>query len=193
MVGGETEGEGREVRERLGDFVIMKSPPPLSLSLSLSLSDFSTVLTELHWPFSSSSISYSLVQQNQSFSQLFGLLLQLDPLSPLGGRQNQGNHGENMDDPLLYPVEQLVQPLRRRFRYHFVEERQTNSLEKVSGGDCGGLLTTLSSGPPPPQPEWCFTQVSSWIRSHTPFLEKLVQPLLDEAGLSHVDTVVSFI
>ncbi|CAI8007227.1 RAD50-interacting protein 1 [Geodia barretti] len=73
-----------------------------------------------------------------------------------------------MDDPLLYPVEQLVQPLRRRFRYHFLEDRRTNLLEK---------------------PEWCFTQMSSWIRSHTPFLEKLVQPLLEAAGLHHVDAV----
>ena len=86
------------------------------------------MLAELHWPFSSSSISYSLHDRNETFSQLFHLLLKLDPL---GGQQNLGNHGKNMDDPLLYPVEQLVQPLRRRFRYHFLEDRRTNLLEKV--------------------------------------------------------------
>ena len=149
------------------------------------------MLAKLNWPFSSSSLSYSLHDRDEvkkSFSELFNLLLKLDPLSPPG---EQGNRGKNMDDPLLYPMEQLVQPLRKRFRYHFVEERRTNSLEKVGGNYREFPLVRTSFGLP--QPEWCFTQLSSWIRSHTPFLEKLVQPLLDAAGLSQVDVVVSSI
>ena len=36
-----------------------------------------------------------------------------------------------MDDSLPLPLEQLVQPLRKRFRYHFMGERRTNCKEKV--------------------------------------------------------------
>ena len=35
-------------------------------------------------------------------------------------------------EALLLPLELMVQPLRKRFRYHFMEERRTNSLEKVN-------------------------------------------------------------
>lgn len=41
------------------------------------------------------------------------------------------------------------------------------------------------------QPEWYFTQLSSWIRDHTHFLEQKVQPLLDIADLSHINALVS--
>lgn len=30
------------------------------------------------------------------------------------------------------------------------------------------------------QPEWYFTQVLTWIRDHCDFLEKSIQPLLEE-------------
>ena len=98
--------------------------------------DFSEVLSAQKWPFSSSSLSYSLQisdKLNKHFSVLFNLLLQLDPTSPPGDQlyhQQQGEGGR-MDGPLLYPLEQMIQPLRKRFRYHFTGERRTNSLEKV--------------------------------------------------------------
>jgi hypothetical protein len=100
------------------------------------VSDFSAVLADLNWPFASSSLSYSLHgcdEQKRSFNELFRLLLKLDPISPLaGGPPEQGvRGGQDMDDPLLYPLEQLVQPLRKRFRYHFTGERRTSNIEKV--------------------------------------------------------------
>ena len=97
--------------------------------------DFSEVLSAQKWPFSSSSLSYSLQTSdklNKHFSVLFNLLLQLDPTSPPGDhQQQQQGEGGRMDGPLLYPLEQMIQPLRKRFRYHFTGERRTNSLEKV--------------------------------------------------------------
>ena len=36
-----------------------------------------------------------------------------------------------MNCPLIPPLEQLIQPLRKRFRYHFLGERRTNCKEKV--------------------------------------------------------------
>lgn len=41
------------------------------------------------------------------------------------------------------------------------------------------------------QPEWYFTQALSWIRDHSDFLEKRVQPVLVEAGWNSVDARVS--
>ena len=32
------------------------------------------------------------------------------------------------------------------------------------------------------QPEWYLTQVLSWVRDHWDFLDRNIQPLLDEAG-----------
>lgn len=37
-----------------------------------------------------------------------------------------------LDDPLILPLELLVAPLRKRFRYHFYGDKKTNAKHKVS-------------------------------------------------------------
>ena len=37
----------------------------------------------------------------------------------------------DVSNRLLLPLELMLQPLRKRFQYHFMEDRKTNSLEKV--------------------------------------------------------------
>ena len=40
------------------------------------------------------------------------------------------------------------------------------------------------------KPEWYFTQVLTWVKSHREFLTSKIQPLLEKAGLGYVDSVV---
>jgi hypothetical protein len=40
------------------------------------------------------------------------------------------------------------------------------------------------------QPEWFFTQVLNWIKSHGDFIQHTVQPIFDKAGLGFVDAKV---
>ena len=98
-------------------------------------SDYSAVLSELNWPVSSSQSSHSLNttcdEQTQTFSNLFTLLLKLDPHWPPEENSTRGTKEKTLHDPLILPLEYLVQPLRKRFRYHFMGDRRTNCLEKV--------------------------------------------------------------
>lgn len=63
----------------------------------------------------------------------------------------------------------LVRPLRKRFLYHFYGPRQTNRADK---------------------PEWYFTQILTWIRDHSDFVVKWIQPVIDKMGLHHIDAKV---
>ncbi|XP_025106000.1 RAD50-interacting protein 1-like [Pomacea canaliculata] len=67
--------------------------------------------------------------------------------------------------PLLLPLQLMVKPLKKRFRYHFYGKRRTNSIDK---------------------PEWYFTQVLNWIRDHWDFLAQNIQPLLDETEYKEI-------
>lgn len=73
--------------------------------------------------------------------------------------------------PLLLPIQHLVTPLRKRFKFHFYGNKQTNNKEK---------------------PEWYFGQVLNWIRDHSSFLDNRIQNLLEIAGFYSVDAKVEF-
>ena len=97
-------------------------------------SDFSSVLKEIKWPFVSSAISSKQAEtwkkQEKKFTRLFDLLMKLDdrdsPRSPLGGLRLT-----DLSEPIALPLELLVAPLRKRFKFHFCGDRKTNSKEKV--------------------------------------------------------------
>ncbi|RXM94376.1 RAD50-interacting protein 1 [Acipenser ruthenus] len=72
--------------------------------------------------------------------------------------------------PLALPIQIMLLPLHKRFRYHFTGSRQTNVLSK---------------------PEWYLTQVLMWIGNHSDFLEEKVQPILLRAG-SAIDARLQF-
>jgi hypothetical protein len=67
----------------------------------------------------------------QHFSQLFSALIKLDDKTP-PHTPSEGAFGGVWEKPLPLPLEMMVKPLKKRFRYHFMEDRKTNSLEKVS-------------------------------------------------------------
>ena len=69
-------------------------------------------------------------KQEKKFAKLFDLLMKLDERdlsrSPLEGLRLTG-----LSEPIVLPLELLLAPLRKRFKYHFCGERKTNSKEKV--------------------------------------------------------------
>lgn len=73
--------------------------------------------------------------------------------------------------PLCLPVTLLVHPLKQRFVYHFTGGKATNRLDK---------------------PEWFLTQTLTWIRDHSEWVEKMVQPIADAAGFNKINVKVEF-
>nr|CAG4649251.1 EOG090X04F1 [Scapholeberis mucronata] len=60
--------------------------------------------------------------------------------------------------PLSLAIQELMNPLQKRFLYHFSGNRPTNRRDK---------------------PEWYLRQIIQWIEDHTKFIEASVQPLYE--------------
>lgn len=67
------------------------------------------------------------------------------------------------------PIELLIQPLKKRFLYHFYGNRKTNRIDR---------------------PEWYFTQILTWVRDHQDYIGTWVQPVIEKFGLHHMDAKV---
>ncbi|KAL0967195.1 hypothetical protein UPYG_G00249030 [Umbra pygmaea] len=130
--------------------------------------DFEDLLTQLHWPFlSPPTMSLSPpanAQELQSqlellVSQLLSLQTSDDLISekPLSASCT-ASPGTT---PLSLPIQIMLLPLSKRFRYHFTGNRQTNSLNK---------------------PEWFLTQVLMWMGNSSKFMEEKIQPILERNG-----------
>lgn len=142
-------------------------------------SDFEKVLTQLHWPIiSPPTQSLTPTANGQEInSQLELLVTQLlalqtsdDLISQRASASSQGVPSAQPASsamppskaaPLCLPIQIMLQPLSKRFRYHFYGNRQTNSLSK---------------------PEWYLTQVLMWMGNSSAFMEEKIQPILDRAG-----------
>uniref|UniRef100_A0A8C6TBZ8 RAD50-interacting protein 1 n=1 Tax=Neogobius melanostomus TaxID=47308 RepID=A0A8C6TBZ8_9GOBI len=74
---------------------------------------------------------------------------------------SQCSSGRKQEAPLCLPLQIMLLPLSKRFKYHFYGNRQTNN---------------------PSKPEWYLTQVLVWISHSSGFLEEKIQPILDRAG-----------
>ncbi|XP_040199454.1 RAD50-interacting protein 1 [Rana temporaria] len=138
-------------------------------------SDFEEVLNQLHWPFvsphqsptpvspSSSSVGANEVYSNLQtlFTQLFKLQVSDELLTK--PKQMPDKFSLPSSPPIILPMQIMLAPLQKRFRYHFTGNRQTNLLSK---------------------PEWYLTQVLMWISNHTKFLHDKIQPILIKANSS---------
>lgn len=138
-------------------------------------SDFEKVLTQLQWPILTPNQSMNPPANHQDLSsQLEGLVLQLlalqtsdDLVSQKAYASNQGVPSVSSSTlsspvpPLCLPIQIMLQPLAKRFRYHFYGNRQTNSIHK---------------------PEWYLTQVLKWMENSSMFIEEKIQPIFDQAG-----------
>ncbi|XP_026857994.1 RAD50-interacting protein 1 [Electrophorus electricus] len=138
-------------------------------------SDFEEVLTQLHWPAVSpptqtlsppanaqelSSQLKLLVSQLLSLQTSDDLISEMTDVRPFPGLLQA--------PPLSIPIQIMLLPLSKRFRYHFTGNRQTNSLSK---------------------PEWYLTQVLMWMGHNSSFMEEKIQPILNRAG-ANVDAKV---
>ncbi|KAK9525264.1 hypothetical protein VZT92_015991 [Zoarces viviparus] len=142
-------------------------------------SDFEKVLTQLHWPIISpptQSLTPTANGQeiNSQLELLVTQLLALQTSDDLVSQRavasfqvappNQAASPAtppSQATPLCLPIQIMLLPLSRRFKYHFYGNRQTNSLSK---------------------PEWYLTQVLMWMGNSSTFMEEKIQPILDRAG-----------
>ncbi|KAM9309371.1 RAD50-interacting protein 1 isoform 2-T2 [Pholidichthys leucotaenia] len=131
--------------------------------------DFEEVLKELQWPIispptpslSSTGSSPEISSQLELLvTELLDLQTSDDLVSTLSPPSTQLVSSAS---PLCLPIQIMLLPLTRRFKYHFYGNRQTNSLSK---------------------PEWYLTQVLMWMGNSLTFIEEKIQPILDRAEAS---------
>ncbi|XP_048248594.1 RAD50-interacting protein 1-like [Haliotis rufescens] len=138
--------------------------------------EFEDVLKAMRWPLVASTIKAPIVanatEMKSRMQSLFKQLLQL-VLPDTISIETQVSSPALLNipglKPLILPLQLMLKPLKKRFKYHFYGKKQTNSLDK---------------------PEWYFTQVLSWIRDHTDFLMINIQPLLKEAGHDNLNAKI---
>ncbi|KAL4625057.1 RAD50-interacting protein 1 [Arapaima gigas] len=129
-------------------------------------SDFEEVLTQLQWPFLSPPVeSLSPPANAQELSAqlevLVSQLLSLQMSDDLTSESEPVASHLAPAPPLSLPIQIMLRPLSKRFRYHFTGNRQTNS---------------------PSKPEWYLTQVLMWMGYSSNFMEEKIQPILNRAG-----------
>ncbi|EDO38509.1 predicted protein, partial [Nematostella vectensis] len=135
-------------------------------------SEFDEITKMLKWPFTSQSTAPPLSTKSDTFTRLERIFLLLLKLQNFKTPSNEGSESTEKERELPLPLDWLLKPLRKRFKFHFYGKKQTNNLEK---------------------PEWYFTQILNWIKSHGDFLQHTVQPVLDKAELSFIDAKLEFI
>ncbi|KAM3858925.1 RAD50-interacting protein 1 [Diretmus argenteus] len=141
-------------------------------------SDFEEVLTLLHWPFISPPTQSLAPPANSQeinsqlellAAQLLALQTSDDLISERTSASRLGVSSAppfssasplSQTPPLSLPIQIMLLPLSKRFRYHFTGNRQTNSLSK---------------------PEWYLTQILMWMANNSAFMEEKIQPILDRA------------
>ncbi|XP_008828959.1 RAD50-interacting protein 1 isoform X1 [Nannospalax galili] len=134
-------------------------------------SDFEEILAQLHWPFITSPQSQtvgisrpaSAPEIYSNLETLFCQLLKLQTSDELltEPKQLPEKYSLPASPSVILPIQIMLTPLQKRFRYHFRGNRQTNVLSK---------------------PEWYLAQILMWIGNHTQFLDEKIQPILDKVG-----------
>ncbi|XP_026979685.1 RAD50-interacting protein 1 [Globicephala melas] len=136
-------------------------------------SDFEEILAQLHWPFIAPPQSQtvgisrpaSAPEIYSNLETLFSQLLKLQTSDELltETKQLPEKYSLPASPAVILPIQIMLTPLQKRFRYHFRGNRQTNVISK---------------------PEWYLAQVLMWIGNHTQFLDEKIQPILDKVGSS---------
>ncbi|XP_052576279.1 RAD50-interacting protein 1 isoform X5 [Peromyscus californicus insignis] len=134
-------------------------------------SDFEEILAQLHWPFithtQSQTVGISLPasapEVYATLETLFCQLLKLQASDELLTEPKQLPEKYSLPacPSVILPIQIMLTPLQKRFKYHFRGNRQTNVISK---------------------PEWYLAQVLMWIGNHAHFLDEKIQPILEKAG-----------
>ncbi|CAK4184446.1 unnamed protein product [Aphanomyces euteiches] len=114
------------------------------------------ILQELQWPQFISEVDFKeksdrLAVFQETFTRLVQIQLSLASVSPAFGDSELSN---------LWAMDRLLQPLLRRFHFHFEQDNKTNDISK---------------------PEWYLTHVLEILRGHARFFETYVVPALSAA------------
>nr|CAG4640783.1 EOG090X04F1 [Eulimnadia texana] len=135
--------------------------------------EFELTLKSLQWPFISTNQEVLQAPPSPDLMTKFNLnlhsLLKMDSYSSKSRRESETALMSYFPAPCL-AMEQMVEPLRKRFAFHFSGKRPTNNLAK---------------------PEWYLRQVLDWIGDHTAFLETNVQPVYEKSRFN-TDSTVEF-
>ncbi|XP_037692359.1 RAD50-interacting protein 1 isoform X1 [Choloepus didactylus] len=135
-------------------------------------SDFEEILAQLHWPFIGPPQSQTGLSRPASALEIYGnletlfcqlLKLQTSDVLLTEPKQLPEKYSLPASPSIILPIQIMLTPLQKRFRYHFRGNRQTNLISK---------------------PEWYLAQVLMWIGNHTQFLDEKIQPILDKVGSS---------
>ncbi|XP_071840585.1 RAD50-interacting protein 1-like [Apostichopus japonicus] len=141
--------------------------------------EFSEITKALGWPFvtvaspmppSAATVEELKMRLDACFSYLVKLQLP-DILAETEDKATKGIELLPGSQPILLPIQLLLDPLLKRFKYHFFGNRQTNAVDK---------------------PEWYFTQILNWVRDHSHFLEQTIQPILNKSEISNIVAKVEF-
>lgn len=133
--------------------------------------DFENLLSTIKWPFVSANLSLQSPPQSsiEKLQLICEYLLEIDM---------SNEYYDNVFSPepvnvlsICSPIYLLIQPLKKRFLYHFYGNRQTNRNDK---------------------PEWYFTQILTWIRDHKEFVSSWFQPIANKLGYYHINLEVEF-
>ncbi|KNC85272.1 hypothetical protein SARC_02531 [Sphaeroforma arctica JP610] len=144
--------------------------------------DFRVALEQMHWPQTFSNKLGKPDTYNKGlirFQLMFCLMLDLkspyesgaddkEPDAPLPDSMSQPEQPPTRLS--LLPLNLMLEPLEKRFRYHFSGRRETNRIDK---------------------PEWMYTFLINVLKSHFHLLTKVLQPLLDRRQIP-VHTVTLF-
>ncbi|KDQ54870.1 hypothetical protein JAAARDRAFT_160141 [Jaapia argillacea MUCL 33604] len=108
---------------------------------------------KLKWPMRVDYISAS-PEDRKAFESAFLNILRLQSI----GDKLHSSTNQKQKTQTLYPLQTLVHPIALRFKYHFDTSRGTNRVDK---------------------PEWYFTHILNVITEHRPFMDGILQLLID--------------
>ncbi|KAJ8680451.1 hypothetical protein QAD02_016238 [Eretmocerus hayati] len=135
-------------------------------------SEYNEVLKALKWPFCGNNLNVSNPASHETIARFKIMTEHLFHLElPQHLMEKTASALANNFEPVCLPINLLVHPLKQRFLYHFTGVKKTNRRDK---------------------PEWFLTQVLTWIRDHSEWVEKMVQPLAYSAGLYKINVKVEF-
>ena len=115
---------------------------------------FEKTLAQLGWPRTEIQMSGQLLEQ---WTSDVNLLLELQEPDLEDFYTDPNRRSESL--PLLLPLQVMTRPFMLRFRYHFYGKKPTNRLDK---------------------PEYFFSHVQDLLESHSPFINEMLQPILDQ-------------
>ncbi|XP_045448874.1 RAD50-interacting protein 1 [Melitaea cinxia] len=131
---------------------------------------YEDILKALKWPFTSSAESTPIPKEVlNKFNNLTRYLFLIQEPIDVCSESVSGDSTPEQN-PCL-PVKVLLQPLKKRFIFHFTGSRQTARIDR---------------------PEWFLTQTLTWIKDHQKFIMNNVQLIAKKLEMRNINAVDQF-